>query len=821
MKYLRLLFALLVAMSLVSTSCKKDDDEPIPDPFPQGEEFILGDHTKTMAFDARTAITELDTSDFSFSVTSSSSFLNSLAVGDIIVDSTSSMAENGYMRKIISIEENGDNKIIRTEQALLYEAIKQASIRFKTGDLKMSDIRSIELAPGIKLIEASGDRFRAFEFNFEHQFGTSENGVNISGESYFDLEFFWDFDWSLVVDLPPFEVDLLEAGIEFNQGGSIHVEGNGNFDDHLQFRFAAIKFTPWTIMAGPVPLVFTPTIEFFINTKGEISAHITTGASETFNTRLGIKYENEGWSGIWDPNFDHTFIVPTVEANASLETSIGPRASLLLYGVAGPTVGIKAYSSLEAELLANQNFNMDFDLGLKGTAGAVLTVFGFDILNKEMDLFDEPVNLYHIEDGTTEESISITSPIPNAQIAIGNPTIIDVYISGSVPQKVAFYVNDELIGEDTETPFSYEWLTTDLIAGSYSLHAKSIYADHELESDTVNINLVLAGWDVYNLKDHISGLPDYMALSDIYMLDENHIWIRADEGEIFFSSNGGDSWSWKNKDAVVYMSDPVYLSANDGYGFGSSYDFLYTNDGGATWMNNSPIQNFLGESVIINHSETTPLVMYGRVGGEEVMAFYNTDQYMVESYLYFSDYNVSTSYQDGYVPRPEIVSNGGDIFIPNMKHDGSELKYLGIYKNDGFNLIDVGLSSEDLIVDLFFLNNMEGWIVSSLNLLFRTTDGGNNWEQIFNGTDMLGGYEVKLFFTDAYTGYWIETYSGVHKPKLYKTINGGIDWEPVEGFMRIEGLADIEFYGKSLGFVVGGSIMEENGYKIHRYREGK
>lgn len=821
MKNNRFLFIAIILGALFISSCKKDDDEPIIEPDPQENEFILGDHTKTMTLDARTAITELDTSDFSISISSSSNFLNSLAVGDIIVDSTSSMAPNGYMRKIISIEGSGDNKTIRTEQALLYEAIKQASFRFKTGDLKMSDINSLELAPGIKLKEASGDRFRAFEFNFEHQFGTTENGVNVSGETYFDLDFFWNFDWSLAADLPPFEVDLLEAGIEFKQGGSINVEGNGSYNENIPFRFAAIKFTPWTIMAGPVPLVFVPTIEFFINIDGEISAHITTGASETFNNRLGLKYENESWTGIGESDFEHTFIVPTVEANASIVTSIGPRASLLLYGLAGPTVGIKAYSGLEATLLPNQNFNMDFNLGLKGTAGAVLTVFGIDVINKEMDLFDYSVNLYHIEDGTTEESISITSPIPNAQIAIGNPTVIDVYTSGSIPQKVAFYVNDEMIGEDAEAPFSYEWNTTDLSAGSYSLKAKSIYADHELESDVVDVNVVLAGWDVYNLKEHISGLPDFMNLSGIFILDENHIWAHAQGGEEFFTSNAGDSWSWENKDAVIYMTDPVYIDANKGYGFGSSYDLLYTNDGGETWLNDLPIPDFLGESIFTNPSESISLVMYGRLVGDEVLAFYSTISNIVVNYLHFSDHEVSTSYQDGFVPTPEIISNAGGIFIPNMKHDGSELRYLGIYKNDAFNLIDIGLTGDNIIVDLVFLNDMDGWIATSSNLLFRTTDGGNTWQQISEGVGTIGSLEMKLFFTDAYTGYWIETYTGAQKPKLYKTINGGINWEPIEGFTRIDGLSDIEFYGKSLGFVVGGSYIDDNGYKIHRYREGK
>jgi len=811
----------LIALFMIS-SCKKDEDEPQPEPQLQEDEIIIGENTKAMSIDARSSILALDTSDFSFTINSSSDFLNSLTVGDIIVDSTSSQAPNGYMRKIISIDNNGGDKILRTEQALLYEAIQQASFSFSTGDLKMSDIQYMELAPGIKFKENPDNKFRAFEFEYSHQFGTAENGVHISGETYFDLNFFWDFEWTLMPDgdLIPFNVDLLEAGIEFEQGGSINIEGNGNYDNDVQFRFASIKYTPWVIMVGDIPLVFVPTVEFYINVKGEITAAITTGATETYNNRLGIKYENSNWSGIGEDDFEHTFIVPSVISNANIETGIGPRAALLLYGLAGPTVGIKAYSEIESELLANQNFNIDFNLGLKGTAGAVLTVFGIDIINKQMDLFDHPINLYHIEDGTTDESISITSPIPNAQIAIGNPAIIDVYTTGPTPLKVEFYINDELIGEDEEEPFNYEWNTTGLSSGSYSLKAKSIYPDHDLESDIVNVNVVLAGWDVYNLKDHISGLPPYMALSDIFLLNETHIWVSADEGDIFFSSNAGDSWSWINSE-VGYMSDALYLNDQNGYSFGTAYDFMYTNDGGVTWNEDLPIEGFLGESIVRNYSETEPLLMYGRVAEQEALAFYNTDQNLVESYLNFSDYNVSTSYQDGYVPVPEIVSNGAGLFIPNMKYDGDEKKHLGIYKNSGFTLIDIGLADNDMIVDLFFLNNTDAWIVSSLNLLFRTTDGGNTWQQIFNGSEQLGGYEVKLYFVDAFTGYWIETYFGTQKPKLYKTNNGGIDWSPVEGFTRLEGFNDIEFYGKSLGFLVGGSIMDDNGYKIHRYREGK
>ena len=810
----------LLAIVLFFTTCKKDEVAPKEKPI-IGKEIIIGDNTKVLKLEDREGIVDIDLDNFNFTATPSG-FFNSIDVNDIIVDSTSSKSPYGYMRKVTSIENNGGQLIIHTEQAKLVEAIKQASFSLKTNGLKNSDIQSIVLEPGVTISKKSTNKFRAFEFNFDKRFGTPENGVYVSGDTYLDIDFFWDFEWSVTTDSPFFEVDLLKSGVEVDQGASINVVGNGSYSETTSFKFAAIEFTPITIMVGPVPLVFVPKVEFFINMKGEISANITTGASETFNTKLGIKYENSEWSPIFEKNFDYDFIIPSIEANALIEASVEPRAGIFLYGIAGPVVGIEAYTNLNSELLSADRFNINYSLGIRSYAGVVLTVFGMDVVNKELELFDFPKSLYEIENGSNEESISIISPSDNAAIGVGETTEIKAYFTGQVPSKVEFYVNDNLVGSDQEKPFSFQWETNGLQTGTYQLKVKSILSNHELESKVVNVDLVSAGWDVYNLNEKISGLPAYMGLKDIFILDDSHIWINGDSGNIFFSSNAGDSWGRINSSGKV-ESSPIFIDSNNGYAFDTSYDLVYTNDGGVTWNEDAHISGFLGEEIVVNYSESSNLIMYGRLSGEEALTFYNSNQDVEETFVKFSDHNVSTSYQDGFVPRPKMISNSKGLFIPNMKYNSSTKRYLGLYKGGQFNLIDVGLKDDDIIVDLFFINETDGWFVSSLNLLYKTSDGGNNWEQIFNGSNILGGYEVKMFFVDPNTGYWIDTYSGVNKTKLYMTNDGGHNWSEVDGFKNVIGLNDVKFYGKNLGFVIGGgngTYTDDGNYKIYRYHKG-
>ena len=816
MKTLQQITMLCLFGLILLASCKKDKDDKEP---VSSTETIIGENTKALDNSARAAIASIDTSAFTFTVNSGTDFFTNLKEGDIVVDSSSALAPHGYLRKVTHIEDQNGSKLIHTEQAALYEAIPQAHFNFTTGNLKMSHLKSAKLAKGVALKSTKATQFRAFEFDFDNQFGTAENGIYVNGNSYFDINFFWEFKWSLVADeLPPFEVDLLEAGIEFNQGGSILVEGTGTYDDKAKFLFASMEFSDWNIMVGPVPLVFTPTVNFYIGVDGNITSEITTGATETFNNRLGIRYDGD-WSGIGTSDFDKTFIVPSISANATVEAWVGPEASLMLYGLAGPKVGLKAYTKLTGEVLPNQNFNVNFDMGIKGTAGVKLTVFDVVLMDKEIEIFDVPFNLYHIEDSPIEESISITSPIPDANLPLGEDLEVLTYYTGPDPQKVLLYFDGNQVLEDTDAPFEFTLPTSSYTTGAHQLKVKAVYADHELESDVLNISLVTAGWDIYNLNQEIGNLPMFMSLEDVFIYDETHVWASTglSTGVIFFSNNGGDSWSKINDGSQVgNMTPATYTSTQRGFAFDGSYNFVYTEDGGYNWKDDYPIP-YQGVHLIGNSgSSSSDLIMYVWDGSKPGLAYYNSSMHEVVDTLFFSNHGYD-SFDDNHLAPPAMVMNATGLFVPNLRPTGSTTHKLGIVNGSSIQTVDVGLSGDDFIVDLFFLNETEGWLSSNYNFLFKTTDGGQSWIQIFSGAGIAGGRDSKLCFVDAVTGYWTDSYTGTMKSKLYKTIDGGNTWEAIPEFVRIEGMADVKFLGSNLGFAVGGGLMDDNGYKIYRY----
>lgn len=85
------------------------------------------------------------------------------------------------------------------------------------------------------------------------------------------------------------------------------------------------------------------------------------------------------------------------------------------------------------------------------------------------------------------------------------------------------------------------------------------------------------------------------------------------------------------------------------------------------------------------------------------------------------------------------------------------------YKSSGFE-------------NIYFLNENTGWLIHLNGLVYRTQDGGNNW--IMQDSIYLGNFTSVLFINEN-TGFITS-----RKPeyKLFKTIDGGFNWNIVSNF---------------------------------------
>ena len=100
--------------------------------------------------------------------------------------------------------------------------------------------------------------------------------------------------------------------------------------------------------------------------------------------------------------------------------------------------------------------------------------------------------------------------------------------------------------------------------------------------------------------------------------------------------------------------------------------------------------------------------------------------------------------------------------------------------------------------DLSFINKDTGWVCSSDAIdggVFRTNDGGQSWQQQLN----LGiGNPLKIFFVNKDTGWFSNDFE-----QLYKTTNGGMNWNGI--FTSASGIDAIFFLNGQKGWMRGGS----------------
>lgn len=96
--------------------------------------------------------------------------------------------------------------------------------------------------------------------------------------------------------------------------------------------------------------------------------------------------------------------------------------------------------------------------------------------------------------------------------------------------------------------------------------------------------------------------------------------------------------------------------------------------------------------------------------------------------------------------------------------------------------------------EVFFINSTTGWILSQPKL-YRTLNAGMNWELINTG---MGN---DMFFFDSNHG-WRTIYSG-GSSSLQKTTNGGISWTPMYSTSDFRVIYSIDFVNENTGWAAG------------------
>lgn len=264
----------------------------------------------------------------------------------------------------------------------------------------------------------------------------------------------------------------------------------------------------------------------------------------------------------------------------------------------------------------------------------------------------------------------------------------------------------------------------------------------------------------------------------IDFMNKDYGFIAAD-GNVLRTIDGGDNWEiiQAGDNQPLYcldIIDSLHIAAA-GYG-GTSYrgKNIYSSDGGYTWINGGPL-TFEAINCIKYVDTDTGYAILDEVGiwkttnrGTSWASL--TGNFGEWEFQLFNDENV------GY-----NVGSGLKIY----KADGNFDQWHRLFINDNFS-------------DVFFVTEQRGFVISSAGNsdyrgLYKTTDGGNNWQSVPGAPD-----GVDLYFLDSLTGFLGASNS------IYKTTDGGDNWYQTQG---LTGGDKIFFINQTTGWAVHSNVI--------------
>ena len=252
-----------------------------------------------------------------------------------------------------------------------------------------------------------------------------------------------------------------------------------------------------------------------------------------------------------------------------------------------------------------------------------------------------------------------------------------------------------------------------------------------------------------------------LRLNDVYFIDENTGWIVGDSSIILHTTNGGAEWIGQISPVDSVRFEKIFFSnADDGYIVGWEGTILYTNNGGETWARSD-----IGLDYPIFD-----------------LSFINADT--------------------GWAV-------GGDFFGERKRGIILNTKDGGVTWEIQFETNSTGIFSSRLFTAVEFTDSLNGWAFAgdyfdnfSLTYLYRTTDGGIEWDT--TGTPIWAPlWEISVHNDTIWGGKWIAFAS---------SNDGGENWT-ADPWIRdtTSVIQDIELINRCKGWVLGYRLNEPIG----------
>ena len=252
------------------------------------------------------------------------------------------------------------------------------------------------------------------------------------------------------------------------------------------------------------------------------------------------------------------------------------------------------------------------------------------------------------------------------------------------------------------------------------------------------------GMEEWKLRE--SGMKDIL-LCEASFVDNTTGWVVGIKGTIIHTTNGGKSWSKQESGTEKNIFSVSFADTQNGWAVGEFGTIIHTADGGENWEFQSKGIDKMLNSVCFVDAQN------GWVVGEFGTILHTTD---------------------------------GGVKWEEQTCEDIETK--------------VGMDSYDwkpmpALYEVYFKDELKGWIVGMDGIILKTDDGGSNWHKLVTNCDIpLYGIEIKgnKGWAVGSRGYYL------------LSLDGGETWTVQDGMIKTRfWLKDVAFSDENNGWIVG------------------